>query len=81
MAILRQILDGKDPGHDERGYYLAASGDVVWDDLYDAMASALKARGVIDDASVALADDQVLQKMGAAIERPKEFVPVELGGL
>ncbi|KAF4119672.1 NAD dependent epimerase/dehydratase family [Geosmithia morbida] len=81
LAILGRILNGAEIGYGEQGYYLASSGDVVWDDLYDAMARALKTRRVVDDESVVLADDAVLDQMGAAIQRSKEFVPVELGGL
>lgn len=62
------------------GYYLAASGSVAWDDIYDAFAVSLAKRGIIEDSLVTLADDAVLEKMAKGLGSPKEFVPVQLGG-
>jgi hypothetical protein len=80
LELLRAILDGANPGYGKNGYYLASSGSVAWDDLYAAMAAALFKRGVVDDASVGTADELILEKMGAAMSCPKEFVPFQLGG-
>lgn len=52
----------------------------MWRDLYAAMAEALRKRGIVEDASVTLADDSTLQRIGAALRCPKEFVPVQIGG-
>ncbi|KAI8957598.1 NAD(P)-binding protein [Daldinia sp. FL1419] len=80
IELLRKILADENPSHGKNGYYLAASGSVTWDDLYDAVATALVKRGVIVDDSVALASDETLERMGAALGFPKEMVPVQLGG-
>lgn len=70
------------PDYGKNGYYLAASGSVVWDDLYSAMATSLKKRGVIDDSSVTRADIATLEKMGTAFNgAPAGFVSVYIGGL
>jgi len=84
IDLLRGILAGGDaaPDHGKNGYYLAASGSVVWDDLYSAMASSLKQRGVIKDSSVTRADTATLEKMGNALNgAPAGIVPVYVGGL
>ncbi|OJD38683.1 nad dependent epimerase dehydratase family protein [Diplodia corticola] len=80
LAILRAILDGESPGHGKRGYYLAASGSVAWDDLYAAMAAALARRGVVGSDAVGAADDAALERMAAGLGCPKEFVEVQLAG-
>ncbi|KAF7349675.1 putative nad dependent epimerase dehydratase family protein [Mycena sanguinolenta] len=70
--------------HGKNGYYLASSGSIVWEELYTAMAAALVKRNVVGDATVVPAlgdeDSQILERMGAALGCPKEFVPVQLGG-
>ena len=66
----------------KQGYYLPASGNVAWIDLYTAMARALARRGVVEDDEVKPATtDEVLGKMGEALGCPKELVPLQLGGL
>ncbi|KAM5517496.1 nad dependent epimerase dehydratase family protein [Fusarium oxysporum f. sp. phaseoli] len=80
VQILRTILIGQDPGHGKLGYYLASSGSVPWNDIYNAFAKALAQRGVIDDATVQDADDEILQKMADALNCPKDFVAPQLGG-
>ncbi|KAH7178894.1 hypothetical protein DER46DRAFT_622434 [Fusarium sp. MPI-SDFR-AT-0072] len=55
-------------------------GSVPWNDIYNAFAKALAQRGVIDDATVQDADDEVLQKMADALKCPKDFVAPQLGG-
>lgn len=80
LELLRSILLDQNPPYSKNGYYLAASGSVTWNDLYSVMAKALAKRNVVDDEKVKLADDAALSEMGRALSRPKEFVPVELGG-
>ncbi|KAH9903842.1 hypothetical protein F4778DRAFT_101825 [Xylariomycetidae sp. FL2044] len=80
IQILRKILAGENPPHGKEGYYLASPGSVVWDDLYAAMATALAKRNIVDDASVALADDQIIGKMAEAMKISPEYVPFSLGG-
>ena len=81
LAILRSILADESPGWGKRGYYLASPGSVAWEDIYAAMAKAMKKRGAIDDESVGVADDEVLEKMAKALDVPKkEHVAVMLGG-
>ncbi|KAH7124103.1 hypothetical protein B0J11DRAFT_530697 [Dendryphion nanum] len=81
LEILRAFLEGRDIPHGRNGYYLASPGSVAWDDIYGAIAKALYKRKVIDDATIEMADDAVLQKMGDALGCPKEMVGVQLGGL
>jgi nucleoside-diphosphate-sugar epimerase len=81
VEILRGILEGRDIGSGEGGYFLASPGSVAWDDIYAAMAKALKKRGVVDDETVVEADKAALEKMGEGMECPAEFVPMQLGGL
>ncbi|KAJ5625121.1 hypothetical protein N7510_001430 [Penicillium lagena] len=80
LEILRNILSGEDIGHGRSGYYLAASGRMAWNDIYDAMAKGLAKRQIIDTESVEVADDAALQQMGEALGCPKEMVPLFLGG-
>ncbi|KAK4943803.1 hypothetical protein LTR10_016706 [Elasticomyces elasticus] len=80
LALLRHILLGKRPDCGKNGYYLASSGSVVWEDLYAGVAAALSKRGVIADAKVEQATDEALKGMGAALDCPKELVPLQLGG-
>lgn len=64
----------------KNGYYLASPGSVTWDDLYEAMATALAKQKAVDDDKVVLANDDNLQAMAAALGVSKEFVGVSLGG-
>ncbi|KAI1384351.1 NAD(P)-binding protein [Hypoxylon trugodes] len=80
IELLRKILAENNPNHGRNGYYLASSGSIAWDDLYDSVATALAKQNVVSDSSVALANDSILEGMGAAIGYPKEFVHVQLGG-
>lgn len=80
LDLLRKMLLEETLDSGRQGYYLAASGTVAWDDLYSAMAQRLAERGVIEDATVGDANDAVLEEIGEALSRPKDFVPVELGG-
>ncbi|EHY57801.1 hypothetical protein HRR83_005287 [Exophiala dermatitidis] len=85
LDLLRAILTGRDdntlPGSGKHGYYLAASGSVAWMDVYAAIATSLAKRGLVDDVAVERADDEALEKMGAAIGHPKDLVPLSVGGL
>ncbi|KAM7206009.1 NAD(P)-binding protein [Rhypophila sp. PSN 637] len=84
IDLLKGILQGGEssPDHGRNGFYLASSGNVVWDDLYEAMAKTLAKRGVIKDGTIVQADQSTLEKMGAALDgAPAEFVSVYVGGL
>jgi nucleoside-diphosphate-sugar epimerase len=81
IEMLRAILEGREIGHGKEGYYLAASGSVVWDDLYAAVGKAMKKQGAVDDESGAEADAEVLTKMGDALGCPKELVSMQIGGM
>lgn len=81
LAILRGILSSSSAlGHGRRGYYLAASGPVAWDDIYASVAESLHERGLVDDASVDLASDEVVERMAAALQSPKGMVPIQISG-
>ncbi|GKZ20534.1 hypothetical protein AbraIFM66951_005859 [Aspergillus brasiliensis] len=81
IQILLSILNGKNPGYGKSGYYLASSGRIAWDDVYEAMAIALAKRSVIDDATVVQADDAALEKMATALGTYKSFVGARIAGL
>ncbi|KAJ4348787.1 uncharacterized protein N0V89_010165 [Didymosphaeria variabile] len=81
IEILRGMLEGRDIGSGEEGYFLASPGSMAWDDIYAAMGKALKKRGVVDDETVVEADGTALEKMGEGMECPAEFVPMQVGGL
>ena len=80
LAILRGILRGEDIGHGKKGYYLASSGLVAWDDIYASIAKALYKRGLLDNASVEMAGEAAVQKMAEALQCPKEMVHIQLSG-
>ena len=81
LEILRGILEDRDIGSGKEGYFLASPGSVSWDDIYAAMAKALKKRGIVDSEDVERADQSALEKMGEGMECPADFVPMQLGGL
>jgi hypothetical protein len=81
IDILRGILQGENIGSGANGYFLASPGSVAWEDIYAAMAKALKKRGAVDDETVIKADKAALEKMGEGLECPAEFVGMQLGGL
>lgn len=80
VDILRNILSEKKIGSGRSGYYLASSGSVAWADLYQQMAKALAANGVVEDDMVHDASDKSLEEAAKALGCPREFVPVEMGG-
>jgi nucleoside-diphosphate-sugar epimerase len=80
IQLLSKILNNESVDFGKNGYYLAASGSVVWEDLYAAIAKSLVQRRVIGDDRIPLADDSALEKMAAALGIPKEFVAPSLGG-
>ncbi|KAF5500032.1 hypothetical protein CGCS363_v006228 [Colletotrichum siamense] len=80
LQILRSILEGKNIGHGRNGYYLAASGSIAWDDIYAAMALALKIRGIIQDETVAPVDDIALVKMAQGLNTDPSLVAMRVGG-
>ncbi len=82
VALLRGVLAGKCVGSGRRGYFLASSGGVVWDELYGNMAGRLKERGVVKSGEVSSArgNGSVLKKMGEGMGCPPELVGLMLGG-
>ena len=61
----------------------AASGNVVWDDSYSALAQSLHKRGLSfsDSAEISMADDAALTKMAAAMGGvPRELVSFMISG-
>ncbi|PLB49319.1 hypothetical protein P170DRAFT_475615 [Aspergillus steynii IBT 23096] len=76
-----RILQGEDIGHGKNGYFLAASGHVHWNDVYQAMASALAKRNAIDDDVITQADEDAMARMGEALGVSPSAVPVLLGGM
>ncbi|KAF2135345.1 uncharacterized protein K452DRAFT_323110 [Aplosporella prunicola CBS 121167] len=81
VSLLRAILNNENPDHGRHGYYLAASGSIVVDDLYVAMAAALAKRGIVKTDTVEYADDAALEKIGRALGCDPAHVEVHLGGL
>ena len=80
LELVRAILTDKNPGSGKNGYYLAASGSVMWTDLYAAIAAGLAKRGIIDHESVIPATDQNLSDMAVGLSCPKELFALQLGG-
>ncbi|KAK2778489.1 nad dependent epimerase dehydratase family protein [Colletotrichum kahawae] len=80
LHILQSILNGEDIGYSKNGYYLAASGSVAWDDIYAAMARALKARGIIEHETVAPADNSTWAKMAQGLNTDPSLVEMRVGG-
>lgn len=80
LEILRSILSGEAIDHGKNGYYLAASGSVAWDDIYDAMAKGLVSHRAIENVNVEAANEAILKQMGEALGCSPELVPVQLGG-
>ncbi|VUC29555.1 unnamed protein product [Clonostachys rosea] len=80
IALIRAILNEKNPDWGANGHYLAASGSVVWDDLYEKVAQALKRRGRIEDDSVVVADKTALEAMARGLGCSKDFVAIRLAG-
>ncbi|PYH48098.1 uncharacterized protein BP01DRAFT_334592 [Aspergillus saccharolyticus JOP 1030-1] len=80
LQILRKILSGDEIGCGKKGFFLAASGNLPWNDVYDAIARALAKRSVIDDELVLDASEPVLARMGEALGVAPSAVPVVLGG-
>ncbi|KAJ5578649.1 uncharacterized protein N7459_007613 [Penicillium hispanicum] len=80
LEIMRSILSGRDIGYGQRGYYLAASGKVAWNEIYCAMAKGLAKRSAIETENVELVDEAALEEMGKALGCPKDMVPLFLGG-
>ncbi|KAB5539502.1 hypothetical protein GE09DRAFT_319738 [Coniochaeta sp. 2T2.1] len=81
IDLLRKIVANENPSHGKNGFYLAASGSVVWDDLYSALGQGLAKRKVISDPAVTRADDETLGKLGVEFGCPPEMVAVQIGGL
>lgn len=80
LALLRAILENKNPHHGKNGFYLASSGSAAWEDIYAAIAKALAKRGVIEDSKVELVDEDALGKMAEALKASKPSVRVKISG-
>jgi hypothetical protein len=80
VKLLENILSGAYPGNGRTGYYLAASGSVAWIDIYTAIAKALAERKVIESSEIKQAHGSTLDKIGQALNCPKDLVPVQIGG-
>ncbi|EXF79317.1 hypothetical protein CFIO01_02052 [Colletotrichum fioriniae PJ7] len=79
-VFLLKSIEKENPGYGKNGYYLAASGSVIWDDLYEAMAKALRARNVITDERVTPADETALGKMAQGLSTESSLVQMRLAG-
>lgn len=80
LHILRKILSREEIGCGRNGYYLASSGPLAWNQIYEAFAAALAKRSVIDSNTVQDADQATLCRMGEALNVEPSTVPVLLGG-
>ncbi|PYI22760.1 hypothetical protein BO99DRAFT_399839 [Aspergillus violaceofuscus CBS 115571] len=80
LQILRKILSGDEIGYGKNGFFLAASGNLPWNDIYAAMAKGLAKHNVVDDEVVMDADESALARMGEALGVPPSAVAVVLGG-
>lgn len=80
ISILRAILKGQNVPNGKQGYYLASSGNVVWNDLYKAMVKRLYERGVIESDEVRPAGEAEPQKMAEGLKSPSNMVRAQLGG-
>ncbi|KAJ9326786.1 hypothetical protein DTO027B5_1018 [Paecilomyces variotii] len=78
--VYRTQSDKPGFGYGKKSFFLAASGSVAWDDLYDVFAESLAKRNIVDDETVHNADEAVLEKTDQALACPKELVPVKLSG-
>lgn len=81
LELLRKIIEGADIPFGQQGYYLASSGTVRWANIYAAMAKSLHKRGIVDSPHVGECSDQALSEMAVALNCPKEWVPVQMGGM
>lgn len=81
LALVSSILTGNHPNQKKCGYYLAASGNVAWVDLYQAIGEALVKRGIISEAVVERADERALDRMAEGLKIPREMVALQLGGV
>ncbi|GKT89578.1 NAD dependent epimerase/dehydratase family protein [Colletotrichum tofieldiae] len=70
------IINGDKTGCGKRGYYLAASGDVIWDGLYAAIVKALHKQGIIYDGSVVPSSGTALRKMAEGLGTDTSLVPI-----
>jgi hypothetical protein len=80
IELLRNILGNKSPSYGKQGYYLASSGSVEWEKLYQAFAQTLFKRGAVDSPSVKTASDAELDKAASDLGWPRELVNLLIGG-
>ena len=74
------MLANKNPDYGSHGYYLAASGNVAWNDIYATYATEMGKLGVIHDTEVRDLDNESLEKVGIALKCPTELVPIQISG-
>jgi nucleoside-diphosphate-sugar epimerase len=77
LDLLRSMLEERAIGYGKSGYYVASSGQVAWDDIYDAYSLALKKQGVVDEETVKDADDEIQEKMTEVLGIPARL---QIGG-
>jgi nucleoside-diphosphate-sugar epimerase len=79
LNLIRSMLQERSIGYGKSGYYIASSGSVAWDDIYNAYSIELKKRSVVDDEMVKDADDSTQEKMAEILDG----IPakIQLGGL
>ena len=75
------MVAGENIGHNRNGYYMAAAGSIAWTKLYAAVAKALAKRGIVDSPEVGDVSDDAPENAAQALGCPKEFVPVQMGGV
>ncbi|GKT40224.1 uncharacterized protein ColSpa_00405 [Colletotrichum spaethianum] len=75
---MRSFLNGDNPGHGKRAYYLVASGSVAWDDVYAAVAKALHEGSIIKNDSVVPADETGLKTMAKGLGTDNSLITMRL---
>lgn len=80
FALLKAILENKNPDHGKNGFYLASSGKVAWHDIYAGISKALARRGIITDERIDLMDEEALEKIAKAQGVSPSSVIVKIGG-
>lgn len=78
--LVHKMLLREDLDHGKRGFYLASSGIIAWDDVYSHIAASLAQRGVIQDLDLCLVDGEALAKMAHALGVDKASVPGKISG-
>lgn len=80
LRLVSQVLADNSPPSGKKGYYLAASGTIHWEDLYSAFASVLAKRGLLIDDTVRAPTDEQIEHIAAALGTEASLVPLSIGG-